>query len=649
MLSIAVERTIASRRPVDLKNLFSGIGFIVRHKILLGAVLLDLFAVLLGNATAVLPIFARDVFAAGPLGFGLLRAAPAAGAILTALTLARWPISARLGRVMFAAVAVFGFATVVLALVPNLRPGRAGARCHGRLGLISVVIRQTMVQIRTPDDMRGRVYAVNSMVTITSNQLGDFRAGAAAALFGLQSSVLLGGCVIIAIVLVSTKLFRELFDAERYESGQPIVVVLVLDLALDLALAEGAEVRHRRTVSVAPEGEGQAWENSTSARWRSFWRLARAAGPPAHAETPCGGDFGTWLQGVKQEAAAQGISQRTIAAALAGVTYDPSIIARDHAQGVFHQSFEQFSGRMVPPRMARAQRLLAQYGSIFNRIEEQFGVPGAVIVAIWGLETDFGANSGHFGTIRSLATLAYDCRRPDKFRGELIAALQIVDRGDMAPADMRGAWAGEIGQTQFLPSSYLKYAVDYDGNGHRDLIHSVPDVLASTANYLKGYGWKRGQPWGEGTGNFQVLLQWNASQVYTKTVPISPNSSPADSRARPQLSAADPAFQEHAEPGARRIIVDRAVGEMGVTRARAGQFQPLVAARGPAMHDGVGHVGMKLQREGAPDADRLHRESVALGQQFGAGRQLKALAVPLIDACGPGLDHARPAAVGRIG
>jgi lytic murein transglycosylase len=242
------------------------------------------------------------------------------------------------------------------------------------------------------------------------------------------------------------------------------------------------------------------------------------AAAPAHAAAPCGGDFGAWLQGVKTDAAAAGVSQRTIQSALAGVTYDPSIIARDHAQGVFRQSFEQFSGRMVPPRLARAQQLLAQYAPIFSRIEQQYGVPGAVIVAIWGLETDFGANSGKFPTIRSLAALAYDCRRPDKFRGELIAALQIIDRGDMAPADMHGAWAGEIGQTQFLPSSFLKYAVDYDGMGRRDLIRSVPDVLASTANYLKGYGWQRGQPWGEGTPNFQVLLQWNASPVYTKTV-----------------------------------------------------------------------------------------------------------------------------------
>jgi lytic murein transglycosylase len=247
------------------------------------------------------------------------------------------------------------------------------------------------------------------------------------------------------------------------------------------------------------------------------WLSCIAASAHA-ASAPCGGDFGAWLEAFRQEAAAQGVSQRTIQSALVGVTYDPGIIARDHAQGVFRQSFEQFSGRMVPPRLSRGTRLLQQYGPVFSRIEQQYGVPGAVIVAIWGLETDFGANSGKFPTLRSLATLAYDCRRPDKFRGELLAALRIVDRGDMSPSEMRGAWAGEIGQTQFLPSSYLKYAVDYDGNGRRDLIHSVPDVLASTANYLKGYGWQRGQPWGEGTANFQVLLQWNASQVYTKTV-----------------------------------------------------------------------------------------------------------------------------------
>jgi MFS family permease len=221
MLTIAVERTIAPRMPVDLKNLFSGVGFIIGHKVVLGAVLLDLFAVLVGNATAVLPIFARDIYSAGPLGFGLLRAAPAAGAILTALMLARWPISARLGRVMFTTVAIFGVSTIVLALAPSLTLALAALVVMGASDSISVVIRQTMVQIRTPDAMRGRVYAVNSMVTITSNQLGDFRAGAAAALFGTIPSVLIGGLSTLAVVLISRGAFRELYQAERYDGAKP--------------------------------------------------------------------------------------------------------------------------------------------------------------------------------------------------------------------------------------------------------------------------------------------------------------------------------------------------------------------------------------------------------------------------------------------
>jgi hypothetical protein len=221
MLGIVVERTVTPRSPVTLTTMFSGVGFIVRHKVLLGAVLLDLFSVLLGNATAVLPIFARDIFLTGPLGFGLLRAAPAAGAIMTALTLARWPIPAHLGRVMFAAVAIFGIGTIMLALAPNFALAAAAMFVVGASDSISVVIRQTMVQIRTPDAMRGRVYAVNSMVTITSNQLGDFRAGTAAALFGTVPSVLIGGCSIIAIVLISTKIFRELLRADSYEIAAP--------------------------------------------------------------------------------------------------------------------------------------------------------------------------------------------------------------------------------------------------------------------------------------------------------------------------------------------------------------------------------------------------------------------------------------------
>jgi membrane-bound lytic murein transglycosylase B len=137
-------------------------------------------------------------------------------------------------------------------------------------------------------------------------------------------------------------------------------------------------------------------------------------------------------------------------------------------------------------------------------------------VAIWGLETDFGAGNGNFPTIRSLVTLAYDCRRSEMFHAELLDALRLVDRGDLTPGEMRGAWAGELGQTQFMPSSYLKFAVDYGGG--RNLIRSVPDVLASTANFLKSYGWLRGQPWGPGTANFSVIQQWNKSDVYSRTI-----------------------------------------------------------------------------------------------------------------------------------
>src|SRR4029078_4523448 len=117
-------------------------------------------------------------------------------------------------------------------------------------------------------------------------------------------------------------------------------------------------------------------------------------------------------------------------------------------------------------------------------------------------------------TIRALTTLAHDCRRTELFQGELMSALRIVDRGDLAPGEMRGAWAGELGQTQSLPTSYLKFAVDFDGNGKRDLIHSAPDVLASTANYLKGYGWKRAQPWGPDEPNFKALLGWNNTHIF---------------------------------------------------------------------------------------------------------------------------------------
>jgi lytic murein transglycosylase len=239
----------------------------------------------------------------------------------------------------------------------------------------------------------------------------------------------------------------------------------------------------------------------------------------SRAAVPCGtGTFEAWLADFKTDAAAKGISQAAIATGLNGVTLDKGVLSRDHSQAVFNQSFEEFSGRMVPPRLLRGSNMLKQYGSVLVRIEQAYGVPAEVIVAIWGLETDFGVNNGKFPTIRSLATLAYDCRRSDEFRAELMDALRIIERGDLAPADLHGAWAGEIGQTQFMPSSYIKYAVDFDGNGHADLLHSVPDVLASTANYFAGHGWQRGKGYDPGSPNFAVIQQWNKSEVYAKTI-----------------------------------------------------------------------------------------------------------------------------------
>ncbi len=208
------------------------------------------------------------------------------------------------------------------------------------------------------------------------------------------------------------------------------------------------------------------------------------------------GSFESWLRQFKQEAAAQGISPAVISSALNGITLDESVIKADRGQAVFAQSFLTFSDRMVSKnRIEKGNQLLRKYKAYFDRAERQYGVPGAVIVAFWGLETDFGANLGNKQTLRSLATLAYDCRRPDKFREELLAALRIIERGDLTPEQMRGPWAGEMGQTQFLASNYLKYAVDFDGDGRRDLINSIPDVIASTANYLDAIGWKPNQPW----------------------------------------------------------------------------------------------------------------------------------------------------------
>jgi lytic murein transglycosylase len=235
----------------------------------------------------------------------------------------------------------------------------------------------------------------------------------------------------------------------------------------------------------------------------------------------CGGDFNTFISNISAEAAAGGISQGVISQAFAGVTQDGAVLNFDRRQRyTFNKSFEQYvSTRVGPGRINGGRAMLARNAALLSKIEARFGVPRQILVAIWGLETDFGkGDMGKLPVIRTLATLAHDCRRTELFQGELLAALKIVQRGDLPLRDMIGAFAGEIGQTQFLPSSYIKYGVDFDGDGRVDLRHSVPDVLASTANLLHTNGFKMGAPYDEGSANFEAMREWNHAVIYRKTI-----------------------------------------------------------------------------------------------------------------------------------
>jgi lytic murein transglycosylase len=224
--------------------------------------------------------------------------------------------------------------------------------------------------------------------------------------------------------------------------------------------------------------------------------VATAPSPRA-ASCHSGANFDRFLADLKQQAAAQGVSQRALVEAGPYLVYDQGIVNRDRGQRVFGQIFTEFAGRMAANfRMQNGQQHIKTYSAAFARAEKEYGVPPAVIAAFWGLESDFGANTGNLPTLRSLVSLAYDCRRSERFQNETIAALKVIERGDLSPPEMIGSWAGELGQTQFLPTHYFTYAVDYDGDGRRNLLRSAPDVIGSTANYIAtGLKWRRGEPW----------------------------------------------------------------------------------------------------------------------------------------------------------
>ncbi len=214
-------------------------------------------------------------------------------------------------------------------------------------------------------------------------------------------------------------------------------------------------------------------------------------------ETPSPPAFGPWLEELKAEARAAGISQATLERALAGLEPDPEVIARDRRQPEFTQTAAQYlAARVSDTRIARGREMMRRHRDLLRAVEEAYGVQARFIVAIWGLETNYGGFTGDWSVVRSLATLAWDRRRSSFFRSELIAALRILDAGHITPEAMRGSWAGAMGQSQFMPSSFLRYAADFDGDGRRDIWTDEADVFASIANYLKEAGWRPDLTWG---------------------------------------------------------------------------------------------------------------------------------------------------------
>ncbi len=244
-----------------------------------------------------------------------------------------------------------------------------------------------------------------------------------------------------------------------------------------------------------------------------------ATTPPSPA--PLRGEFGAFVEGLWPEARAKGVSRATFDRAFAGIQPDPSVVALTRKQSEFVQPIWAYlNSAAAPERVAKGKAAAQKYADVLARIERQYGVPRSAVLGIWGMETNFGSFTGGKDVIRSLATLAHEGYRGDFFRNELVVALQILEERHIARDRMTGSWAGAMGQTQFMPSSFMKYAVDFDGDGRRDIWNSVPDALASTANYLKQHGWQPAAPWGvevEMPHNFrfvhrrQSLAQWAQS------------------------------------------------------------------------------------------------------------------------------------------
>ena len=221
------------------------------------------------------------------------------------------------------------------------------------------------------------------------------------------------------------------------------------------------------------------------------------AAAPASAD-----DFEPWLAELRAEALERGFSEATVAAALTSIEPRADILEQDRSQPRQPKDFCGYmEKRLTSTRIARGQRALEEHAALLREINEAYGVPARYLVAIWGLETNFGDYQGDYPTITSLVTLAYDPRRDDVFREQVFAALQMIEEGHAPGPDFEGSWAGATGQVQFMPTTFLAYAVDHDRDGRKDLWGSLADALASAANYLRESGWRSGESWGR-----QVLL-----------------------------------------------------------------------------------------------------------------------------------------------
>ena len=236
--------------------------------------------------------------------------------------------------------------------------------------------------------------------------------------------------------------------------------------------------------------------------WNGHTQAGELSTKTEENETFPNEDFQNWLEALRDDARTAGISETTLDSALKDIKLVARVVEHDRSQFEFSRTFLTYLGKCVTDeRIKRGRKLLAEHRILLDKIYAQFNVPPRYLVALWGVETNFGDNMGSFSVIDALVTLAYDQRRSNFFRVQLIDALKIIDNGHIPPNAMKGSWAGAMGQMQFMPSTFVEHAIDFNGDGRKDIWHSFPDAFSSAANYLSNIGWRPGQLWGR-----EVLL-----------------------------------------------------------------------------------------------------------------------------------------------